>query len=159
VDGYAHLNLVALAGISTDFYRDYHRNYSWGAGYSVKAGINWALTSDKLSVKISNQFYNVFTKNNFDAESNWMFRPDATNIEIEGGDNGVTTFNHLGAEINYRLIKNLYLSAGTDLYVRNTKYKDMYLRVLHNNQYYLDIRNPKWNSKQLGAHLMLTYKF
>ncbi|MDE6290154.1 MAG: DUF3943 domain-containing protein, partial [Muribaculaceae bacterium] len=39
LDGYAHMNLVALAGVSTDFYRDYHRNYSWGMGFSVKAGV------------------------------------------------------------------------------------------------------------------------
>ncbi|MBD5260687.1 MAG: DUF3943 domain-containing protein, partial [Bacteroides sp.] len=50
IDGFAHLNLVALAGVSTDFYRDYHRNYSWGMGFSVKAGLNWALSDDRISV-------------------------------------------------------------------------------------------------------------
>lgn len=158
-DGFAHLNLVALAGVSTDFFRDYHRNYSWGTGFAVKAGVNWALASDKVSVKLSNQFYNVFTRNNFDSSASWMFRPDGMSIEIEGGDNGTTTFNHLDAEVNYRLIRNVYLTGGMDFYIRNTKYKDMYLRALYENESYLDIRNLNWKSKQIGAHVMLTYKF
>ena len=59
LDGYLHLNGVILAGVLTDFYRDYHRNYNWGSGFSVKAGLNWALSDDRISVRIANQFYKI----------------------------------------------------------------------------------------------------
>ncbi len=162
LDGYAHLNLVALAGVSTDFYRDYHRNYSWGMGFSLKAGVNWALSNDKVSVKIANQLYWVRTKNNFNVEDNWMFRPGGERVLIEGGDNGKTTFNHLEASIDYRLYKNLYLTGGFDLYTRLTHYPDMKISFYENpgdrlpfsstDSYYV-------GSQQIGAHIMATYKF
>lgn len=158
-DAFAHLNLVALAGVSTDFYRDYHRNYSWGMGYSVKAGISWALADDKVSVKIADQFYHIFTRNNFDSSYTWMTRPNGTAIEIEGGDNGVTTFNHMEANVNYRLMKNLYLTGGMDLYVRNTDYKDMMIYVWDRSEGLSHVFSLDWSSKQLGAHILLTYKF
>ncbi|MDE6023096.1 MAG: hypothetical protein K2G13_06295, partial [Muribaculaceae bacterium] len=158
-DSFAHLNLVALAGISTDLYRDDERNYSWGSGYSVKAGINWALSDDKVSVKIANQFYHIFTRNNFDSSHTWLTRPNGSVIEIEGGDNGVTTFNHFEANIYYRLYRNLYLNGGMDLYVRNTYYNDMIIYIKDDPSGSSGIDNLKWNSKQIGAHVMLTYKF
>ncbi|MDE5773393.1 MAG: DUF3943 domain-containing protein, partial [Muribaculaceae bacterium] len=122
LDGYAHLNLVALAGVSTDFYRDYHRNYSWGSGFSVKAGINWALANDKISVKAANQLYWVRTRNNFDSQFTWMMRPDGEKVQIDGGDNGITTFDHLEVSTNYRLHNNFYLTLGLDYYERHTHY-------------------------------------
>ncbi|MDE6554231.1 MAG: DUF3943 domain-containing protein [Muribaculaceae bacterium] len=162
LDGYAHINLVALAGVSTDFYRDYHRNYSWGMGFSVKAGANWSLSDDRLSVKVANQLYCIRTKNNFGSGQNWMLRPNGGMIHIVGGDNGKTTFNHLEASVNYRLYRNLFLTGGLDLYTRHTHYPDMYIgfydepKDLHpsviTDSFY-------FSSQQLGAHVMATYKF
>ena len=161
LDGFAHLNLVALAGVSTDFYRNYHRNYSWGSGFSLKAGFNWALSNDNVSVKIANQLYWVRTHNNFDSKYQWMLRPDGKILEIDGGDNGITTFDHLEASVNYRLCKNFYLTAGLDFYERHTHYPDM--TALHYSQ---EENGPVaimysfyFKSQQLGAHLMATYKF
>ena len=167
LDGFAHLNGIALAGVSTDFYRDYHRNYSWGWGFSVKAGVNWALSDDKISVKLANQFYRLWTRNNFDSSHTWMIKPDRYTAELIGGDNGTTSFNHLEASINYRLNNHLYLTAGADFYVRNTRYGDLEV-------WFKDLSTPTYpdgylpgmfgvdsyvcNSKQLGAHIMLTYK-
>ena len=162
LDGFAHINLVALAGVSTDFYRDYHRNYSWGSGFSLEAGVNWALSDDKVSVKVANQLYWARTHNNFDSQYLWMMRPNGMSVEIEGGDNSVTTFDHLEASVNYRLFKNLYLSAGMDFYERHTHYPDMRIS-------FYDSANDNipfsWTdgfyskSQQLGAHVMATYKF
>lgn len=168
LDAYAHLNLVALAGVSTDFYRDYHRNYSWGSGFSLKAGANWALSNDKGSVKVANQFYWVRTRNNFDSQFTWMMRPNGTAVEIEGGDNGITTFNHLEANVNYRLWRNLYLTAGMDFYSRHTHYPDLTVKATASpgdpddtgyRTGRIEITRPIWTSKQIGAHLMATYKF
>lgn len=164
LDGFLHLNAVLLAGVSTDFYRDYHRNYSWGSGFSVKAGLNWALSNDKWSVKIANQFYWTRTKNNFGASDYWMISPSGNSIELDGGDSGTTLFNHLEASVNYRLHKNLYLTAGMDFYSRNTRYSDLIMKVTDNPRNPDSFPNyivgfPVWESKQIGAHLMLTYKF
>ncbi|MDE5870539.1 MAG: DUF3943 domain-containing protein [Muribaculaceae bacterium] len=162
LDGFAHLNLVALAGVSTDFYRDYHRNYSWGTGFSLKAGVNWALANDKVSVKLANQLYWVRTHNNFDSRYTWMMRPNGMAVELDGGDNGITTFDHIEASVNYRLRKNLYLSAGLDFYERHTHYPDMRIRFYSSTNDNLPF---SWTdgfyskSQQLGAHVMATYKF
>ncbi|MDE6379061.1 MAG: DUF3943 domain-containing protein [Muribaculaceae bacterium] len=159
LDGYTHLNLVALAGVSTDFYRDYHRNYSWGTGFSLKTGVNWALADDKVSVKLANQLYWVRTHNNFDTDHQWMLRPNGHTVEIEGGDNGITTFDHLEASVNYRLHKNLYLTAGLDFYERHTHYPDITL-VHHYAPGAVGIGYRFYfKSQQLGTHLMATYKF
>lgn len=159
VDGFAHFNLVALAGILTDFYRYDQRNYSWGCGYSAKGGLNLAMTNDKVSLKIANQFYHLFTKNNFDSSYTWLTRPNGHSIQIEGGDNGVTSFNHLEVNVNYALTGNLYLTGGMDFYMRKTKYKDMDLLIKLQDGEWISMKNLKWESKQIGAHLMLTYKF
>ena len=162
LDGYAHLNLAALAGVSTDFYRDYHRNYSWGMGFSVKAGVNWALSNDKWSVKLANQLYWVLTHNNFDSSFTWMMRPDGMAVELDGGDNGITTFDHLEASVNYRLHKNLYLTAGLDFYERHTHYPDMGIGFYDSAKDVLPstwMVGFYWKSQQLGAHVMATYKF
>lgn len=157
-DGFAHLNLVALAGVSTDFYRDYHRNYSWGSGISVKGGINWVRNDDKISVKIADQFYWLKTKNNFDSDHMWMLKTNGAIVELVGGDDGITTFNHLEANVNYRLIKKLYLSGGLDYYVRTTKYLDLGINMIEPDIGAVRTNSYVMISKQLGAHITLTYK-
>lgn len=158
LDGYVHLNAVPLAGVLTDFYREYHRNYSWGMGFSVKAGINWALANDKVSVKVANQLYKIITKNNFDSNFLWYSAP-GLEIEIEGGDRGNSTFNHLEGSVNYKLHNNLYITGGIDYYVRTTRYNDMKILWKHPNNRNSSEWYPCVQSKQLGTHLMLTYKF
>ncbi len=157
LDGYVHLNAVPLAGVLTDFYREYHRNYSWGMGYSVKAGLNWALSNDKFSVKVANQVYKIITKNNFDSNFVWYSSP-GFEIDIVGGDRGSTTFNHLEGSVNYKLHKNFYLTGGVDFYVRKTRYKDMSIQFRHHTDGTM-IYWPSVLSKQLGTHIMLSYKF
>ena len=159
LDGYLHLNAVPLAGVLTDFYREYHRNYSWGMGYAAKIGLNWALSDDKVSVKVADQFYKIITKNNFDSSFTWFSSP-GLEIDIAGGDQGVTSFNHLEGSVNYRLLRNFYLTGGLDFYVRTTRYKDMLIEYktpqsgMSTTSYF-----PQVLSKQLGTHLMATYKF
>lgn len=148
IDGYVHLNGVALAGILTDYYRDYHRNYNWGSGFSVKACLNWALEKDKISVTAANQFYKIYTWKGYDADFDWSLTPAGKPVNIQG-DNSVATFNHLEAQVNYRLWQRLYLTAGVDFYTRHTIYR----MTIDNNTY------PSIESKQIGVHLMLTYKF
>ena len=70
------------------------------------------------------------------------------------GDASQSSFNHLEASVNYKLWRQLYLTAGVDLYTRSTEYTGMSLKFEN-----AVISSPIIDSKQLGLHLMLTYKF
>ena len=152
-DGYLHLNAVILAGVLTDFYRDYHRNYNWGSGFSVKSGLNWALSNDRISVRIANQFYKIYTWSGYDANYDWSLTPEGKPVDVQG-DASHSSFNHLEASVNYRLWKRLFLTGGIDFYSRRTEYTDMSLRMDNSI-----ISSPIVQSKQLSFHLMLTYKY
>ena len=157
LEGYAHLNGVLLAGILTDFYRDYHRNYSWGMGFSFKAGVHLNFRDDKVSLKLANQLYHIFTKNGFADDSDWTLSANGKPVEVKG-DASSSWFNHFEASVDYRLSSKLYLTAGTDFYYRRTFYDDMKLTVGDTPGQGLTY-NPIIDSKQLGCHLMLTCKF
>lgn len=152
LDGYLHLNGIILAGVLTDFYRDYHRNYNWGSGFSVKAGVNWALSNDRLSVRLANQFYKIYTWNGYDANYDWSLTPEGKPVDVQG-DASHSSFNHLEASVNYRLWKRLYLTGGIDYYSRRTEYTAMSIHAGNTT-----ISSPIVCSKQLGFHLVLTYK-
>lgn len=152
LDGYVHLNGIILAGVLTDFYRDYHRNYNWGSGFSVKAGVNWALSNDRLSVRLANQFYKIYTWNGYDANYDWSLTPEGKPVDVQG-DASHSSFNHLEASVNYRLWKRLYLTGGIDYYSRRTEYTAMSIHAGNTT-----ISSPIVCSKQLGFHLVLTYK-
>ena len=152
-DGYFHLNCVILAGVLTDFYRDYHRNYNWGSGYSVKAGLNWTLSEDRISIRLADQSYKIFTWNGYDVNYDWSLTPEGKPVDVQG-DASHSSFNHLEASVNYRLWKRLFLTCGIDFYSRRTEYTDMSVRI---DNYTMS--SPVVRSNQFGAHLMLTYKF
>lgn len=69
------------------------------------------------------------------------------------GDASHSSFNHLEASVNYRLWKRLFLTGRIDFYSRRTEYTDMSIRMDNTI-----ISSPIVRSKQLGFHLMLTYK-
>ena len=152
LDGYVHLNGVVLAGVLTDFYRDYHRNYNWGSGFAVKAGVNWALADDRVSVRLANQFYRIYTWSGYDSSYDWSLTPEGAPVDVQG-NSSYSSFNHLEASVNYRLWKRLYLTGGVDYYSRLTQYTGMSLHIDN-----ATINSPILRSKQLGFHLMLTYK-
>ena len=148
LDGYLHANGIILAGILTDFYRDYHRNYNWGSGFSIKAGIGWALADDKVSVRVANRHYRLYTWNGYDHDFDWSTTPDGKPVDVQG-DTSRSIFNHFEATASWRMWKRLYLTAGFDMYIRKTYYDSFSVA---------DVFNPIIESKQLGFHLMLTYK-
>lgn len=152
LDASLHVNAVALAGILTDFYRDYHRNYNWGSGFSIKAGLNWGLTSDKLSVHVANQFYQIYTWKGYDESFDWSLTPEGAPVDVQG-DASHSSFNHFETSVVYKLREHLYLTGGLDLYTRRTKYDKMEIKI--NNSI---VSEPCIMSRQLGMHLMLTYK-
>lgn len=152
VDGFLHLNGVFLAGILTDFYRDYHRNYNWGSGFSMKAGLNWALDDDRVSIHIADQLYRTYTWAGYSADSDWTLSPDGKPVNVQGNSSN-SIFNHFEISANYRLSKRFYLTGGLDYFSRHTCYNDVKV-TLDNALTY----TPIVDSRQIGVHLMLTYK-
>ena len=152
LDGFVHLNGVLLAGVLTDFYRDYHRNYNWGSGFSIKAGVSCNLWNDRLILRLADQFYRIYTWNGYDPNFDWSTTPEGKPVDVQG-DRSTSSFNHFEASVNYKLWRHLYLTGGFDMYIRHTDYR---LTIWDGRT---ETSNPRIASKQLGAHLMLTYKF
>lgn len=152
IDGYLHLNGIALAGILTDYYREYHRNYDWGSGFSIKAGSDLRLFGDKLSIRLADQLYKTYIWHGYESEYHIFRDPDNVPVDIKGKASH-SAFNHLEASVNYRLKKRLYLTAGFDYYRRTTDYDYMIIKVGN-----MTTNSPGTESEQIGIHLMLTYK-
>ena len=155
LDGYFHANSLILAGVLTDFYRKYHRNYNWGSGFALKAGINWALADGRLLVQVADQAYRVYTwMNKYDSE---LGSELMVNVQ---GDKSRAWFNHFETSVSYRLWNNLFLTAGLDLYHRRTNYTDTLVKVYDDfGQPTSWTYQPQIDSNQLGIHFMLTYRF
>ena len=152
-DGYIHLNGVFLAGILSDYYRYYNRNYNWASGMSLKLGLFWQLNNARLSVSLTDQFYKLYTWGNNYSSYEILQTPDGKHANIRG-DNSDATFNHFNATLNYRFWKNLYISGSVDYYSRTTNYHDMNITVEN-----ATVCWPIIDSRQLGTHIMLTCKF
>lgn len=151
VDGYVHVNGLILAGVLTDFYRDYNRNYNWGSGFSIKAGLRFGFLDDRLSLNIANQFYRVFTWSGYDRDYDWSLTPEGKPVNVQG-DTSRSSFNHFETAVNYNIWKRLSVTAGIDFYRRFTRYEGS---ILSNGS---SISFPAIESKQIGLHLMLTYR-
>lgn len=152
VDAYVHGNAVIIAGVLTDFYRDYHRNYNWGSGFSIKGGLQWGLANHKLNVSVANQIYRIYTWSGYSSDFNWSLVPDGQPVGIQG-DESNSTFNHFEASASYRVWQRLYLTGGIDIYSRQTNYKSYKISTPTWTTY-----SPIIKSHQVGVHLMLTYK-
>ena len=151
-EAYVHGNAVVLAGILTDFYRTYHRNYNWGGGLAVKAGLAYSLKKGKLRLSLDNQFYLIYTKNGSHSYKDMSILPNGQPTGIQG-DNSRAWFDHLEARMVYRLHDRLSLTTGVDFYKRKTRYGHILEDGLTT-----PLPNPyRVNSSQLGLHLMLTY--
>jgi hypothetical protein len=100
---------------------------------------------------MANQFYKIYTWNGYDPNVDWSTTPNGKPINIQG-DRSRSTFNHLDATLKYRLKKKIAISTGIDFYWRSTYYNDLQIRDGGGLVSY-----PKVYSKQIGAHLMLTY--
>lgn len=150
VDGYLHLNGIALGGILSDFYRYYNRNYNWGSGFSVKASVNVALFGDKFSASVSDQFFRLYTWGGYEGSGDWSLTPDGRPVDIQG-DKSSGSFNHLELRLKYRLYRQLYLTGGMDFYRRFTRYAKVILPEGG------EMTAPGIESKQIGFFLMLTY--
>lgn len=160
LDGFIHVNAVLLAGILTDYYRNYHRSYNYGSGFSIKSGLKWTLITDRLSFKLENRFYRLYTWKGYDQAYDWSDLPYGEPTGLMG-DESKASFNHLEMEFKCRMARHWYLTAGLDLFTRETKYLNYTFTPLSTTSDIqpLPVRNPVVDSTQLGFHLLLTYRF
>ena len=156
IDAYVHLNGVILGGILSDFYRYYNRNYNWASGLSLKFGVSTNLWKDRLSISLKSQFYQLYTYNSVYTKKEWFERPNDKPIDVQG-DESVASFIHFEGQVDYRLWKQLYLTAGVDFYSRKTTYDVDW--EIHEDHLNYHLYTLIVNSKQLSFNLMLTYKF
>ncbi len=154
-DGSFHANAVVLAGILSEFYKDYNRNYNWGSGFSLKATLNWGLINDKFSIKLADQHYRTYTWQGY--EDVFFQNGNVTEYPVDiQGDSSHSWFNHFEFSGYWQFHPGFYLTGGLDFYSRNTVYHDI---TIYDETLSVIYSKPLFSSKQLGAHLMFTYKF
>lgn len=152
IDAYFHFNGVILAGILSDYYRYYHRNYNWASGFSMKFGVKWTSSRNRLTISAADQFYRLYTWNGYDHYTDWSATPEGKPTNVQGDDSSAT-FNHFEVSVDYRLHHRFFATFGVDWYHRMTKY-DYYTRLSETSW----TNNPIVKSNQVGIQFMLTYK-
>ena len=145
-----HANGILMGGILSDFYRSYHRNYNWGSGFSAKLGLEGAVSGDKLSFSLNNQFYRLYSRNDWYSDKGYSPNPDVPPVDVEG-DRSRGTFYHLEGQVRSRIWKNLSLSARCDWFRRSTLYHRNIEMSSSFSAYGFFI-----DSRQLSFQLMLT---
>lgn len=101
IDAYSHVNAVILGGILSDFYRYYHRNYNWGAGFSLKGGFNFYMPRKRFTAGMDARFYRLYTWDGYRDQGNFT-RPDGRPLNIQGDRSNASFFN-LGLHAHYRI--------------------------------------------------------
>lgn len=153
LDASLHANGVLLAGILTDYYRDYHRNYNWGSGFSIKGDAELMLIPDRLYFNFSDRFYWLYTWNGYGRHPNWAMTPEGAPQNTQG-DKSRATFNCFEADLKYRLAERFHILFGIDVYHRVTKYLSPVITASRHVTHSDEVR-----SSQLSLQLGLLYSF
>lgn len=159
LEGYAHVNAVFLAGILSDFYRRYHRNYNWGSGFALKGGVSINYPSIRFQTGIDVRFYRIYTLKGYKFDED--DRPEYLEPNVQG-DRSNASFLNLNYYFNYRLIRNLYATISLDWYRRYSHYPEITLRIPENDPTgyphgFAAVGGPIFTSDQIGLKIMLTY--
>ena len=122
-------------------------------GFSAKLKLKGSLYDDKLSFSLNNQLYRLHSQNDWSSDKGYIPNPDEPPVDMEG-DNSRGTFYHLEGQVNYKVWKNLSITAGCDWFNRSTLYNSTVAIDPSFSMfgYFID-------SNQLSFQLMLTYKF
>ena len=151
IDGYAHVNAIVLGGILSDFYRNYHRNYNWGMGFSLKGGFKFIYPKWRLTAGADARFYRLYSLKGY--RLNPQEYPEILEPNVQGDASNASFFN-LSGNLNYMIWPHVYASVTVDWYRRYTHYREL---ILNFPGY--TIRGPIFTSNQIGLKVMLTYQF
>lgn len=156
-EAYAHLNGVLLAGVLSDYYRYYHRNYNWASGFSVKLGTDLRLPRQRLRIGFCDRLYNLYTWNGWYRSIDRNIEPADRAMDVQG-DNSTAIFNYFEFHASWRFWKRMFVTLGFDWYWRHTSYHDLsvYEGKTDTGWYVID---PRITSQQIGLFLMATYEF
>ena len=168
IDGYAHTNLILLGGILSDFYRNYHRNYNWGMGFSLKGGFKFIYPKWRFTVGADARFYRLYSLKGY--KLNPQEYPEILEPNVQGDRSNASFFN-LSANINYLIWPNVYASIILDWYRRYSHYPDLKLKIDNlgdspgimagDKPYFgtMYVSSPIFTSNQIGVKVLLTYQF
>ena len=160
LDAYAHANVIVLGGILSDFYRNYHRNYNWGMGFSLKGGFRASCPAWRLAAGADARFYRLYSLKGY--KLNGEEYPDILEPNVQGDRSNATFFN-LSGSINYRIWPYVHATLIVDWYRRYTTYPGLKIPLDHNafpgHDLPFSVFSPILTSNQFGVKLMLTYHF
>ncbi|MCH5219307.1 MAG: DUF3943 domain-containing protein [Muribaculaceae bacterium] len=158
IDGYAHVNAIVLGGILSDFYRNYHRNYNWGMGFSLKGGFKFIYPKWRLTAGADARFYRLYSLKGY--KSNPQDHPEIPEPNVQGDASNASFFN-LSGNLNYMIWPHVYASVLVDWYRRYTHYTDLVLQFTDSPSKtpFFAMYGPIFTSNQIGLKIMLTYQF
>ena len=159
IDGYAHVNAIILGGILSDFYRNYHRNYNWGMGFSLKGGFRFIYPRWRLTSGADARFYRLYSIKGY--KLNPQEYPEITEPNVQGDASNASFFN-LSGNINYMIWPHVYASVVVDWYRRYTHYRELSLNLApypENGIPGFMVHGPIFTSNQIGLKIMLTHQF
>ena len=159
IDGYAHANAIVLGGILSDFYRNYHRNYNWGMGFSLKGGFKFIYPKWRLTAGADARFYRLYSLKGY--KLNPQEYPEITEPNVQGDASNASFFN-LSGNLNYAIWPHVYASVVVDWYRRYTHYRELKLIFTPDSESdypFYAMRGPIFTSNQIGLKFMLTYQF
>ena len=167
IDGYAHANAVILGGILSDFYRNYHRNYNWGAGFSLKGGFKINVPKFKFNTGAHARFYRIYTLKGYTLDPTEY--PEIIQPNVMGDRSNATFFN-LNFNANYQIWPHVFAGVMIDWYRRYSHYPDITLTIEHEGYIpgmlggtphhgSFSLTSPIFTSNQIGLKLLLSYQF
>ena len=159
IDGYAHVNAIVLGGILSDFYRNYHRNYNWGMGFSLKGGFKLIYPKWRVTAGADARFYRLYSMKGYTL--NPQEYPEISEPNVQGDASNASFFN-LSSNINYMIWPHVFATVTFDWYRRYTHYRELRLVLDANPEHQspaFSIGGPIFTSNQFGLKILLTYQF
>ncbi len=138
----AHTNGILMGGILSDHYLLKNRNYNVASGFGTKVNLNALFKRNKFSVRLSHEFYRMFTWNGYESGTDLTrFTEEQIKTLDSQGDESQASMHISELRLDYRLKSKWFLSGSFQHFWRDTNYK-----------YFKDV-----NSKSTSARLMVTY--
>lgn len=154
-DGNLHFNGVILAGVLSDYYRYYNRNYNWSSGLSAKLMLKCTLPKKNITVSVADQYYRLYTWGGYESDSWDWDKPIEEKPGNVQGDSSAASFNHFETRISYRFWERLSATFAIDWYYRNTRYSRSVSWDMDNMSVVTGM--PIVISSQVGIQFMITY--
>lgn len=115
VEGRLHSGAVLLGGVLSEWYRNYKRNYNWGSGYTVKAGVLLDVLGGRARLEADDELYRLYSWSGYDSDYGWAAGDSQ-------GNAAHSTFNHLEMRLDVRLWHGLRLGVTAEHYRRWSVY-------------------------------------